>query len=179
MHRFQPTLKPKPTRASRLSVAAQQHSTNTLSLSCGATTIKLPISNDKIETLAGAVNSLLKTFADKQKAERPQRCEPVECRITGMYAVTTHCTVLYSGKDVNTPFMFPFIFSYCAGDAAQGEVPVFEIFCNPNAHTTAFDAKVLITLQTGEGVQVVTEAPLEQVRAGVKDALMASRATAS
>lgn len=35
------------------------------------------------------------------------------------------------------------------------------------------DAKVLVTLRSGEGLQVVTEASLEQVRAGVKDALVA------
>jgi hypothetical protein len=49
------------------------------------------------------------------------------------------------------------------------------LFCNPNAHSTPFDAKVLVTVQSVDGVKIVMEATLEQVRAGVKDALLASR----
>ncbi|KAG2436102.1 hypothetical protein HYH02_011612 [Chlamydomonas schloesseri] len=42
-----------------------------------------------------------------------------------------------------------------------------EIFCNPNAHTTAFDAKLLVTLWSpsvgGQGLKVTTEARLSAV----------------
>lgn len=71
-------------------------------------------------------------------------------------------------------FLF-FSFSALAGDTNAGEIPHFELFCNPNAHSTAFDAKVLVTVHSVDGVRVVMEATLEQVRAGVKDALLASR----
>lgn len=66
------------------------------------------------------------------------------------------------------------IFSF-AGDTSAGEIPHFELFCNPNAHSTPFDAKVLLTVHSVDGVKVVMEATLEQVRAGVKDTLIASR----
>jgi hypothetical protein len=74
---------------------------------------------------------------------------------------------------------FSFPFSILAGDTNVGEIPHFELFCNPNAHSTAFDAKVLVTVRSVDGVQIVMEATLEQVRAGVKDALLASREKAA
>lgn len=42
---------------------------------------------------------------------------------------------------------------------------LLQIFCNPNAHTTAFDAKLLVTLWSqgavsGSGLKVTTEARL-------------------
>lgn len=72
-------------------------------------------------------------------------------------------------------FISNFFLQIFAGDANNGEIPHFELFCNPNAHSTAFDAKVLVTVHSVDGVEVVMEATLEQVRAGVKDALLASR----
>ncbi|EFJ47320.1 hypothetical protein VOLCADRAFT_120968 [Volvox carteri f. nagariensis] len=38
-----------------------------------------------------------------------------------------------------------------------------EVFCNPNAHTTAFDAKLLITLWSSGGLRVTTEARLSAI----------------
>ena len=64
-----------------------------------------------------------------------------------------------------------------AGDPAAGEVPLIEVFCNPNAHSTAFDAKVLVTVRTSDGVGIMAEASLEQLRAGVDAALEAAAAT--
>ncbi|GIL52862.1 hypothetical protein Vafri_8631 [Volvox africanus] len=39
----------------------------------------------------------------------------------------------------------------------------FEVFCNPNAYTTAFDAKLLITLGSRGGLTVTTEARLSAI----------------
>ena len=58
-------------------------SLNTLSLHCGPTTIKVPVPEGQVETLAHAVNGLMKTFAEKQKAEKPRRWDTVECKING------------------------------------------------------------------------------------------------
>lgn len=53
-----------------------------------------------------------------------------------------------------------------------------EVFCNPNAYSSPFDAKVLVTVNTSEGVQVMGEATLEQLRAGVDAAMAGSVAGA-
>lgn len=139
---------PKPKRSCALRApTAPRCSLETVSLQCGATTVRIPVPTAQVATLATAVNNLLKTFAEKQKPGAARRWDPVECKI--------------------------------AGDPAQGELPLIELFCNPNAHATMLDAKVLVTLRSGEGLQVVTEATLEQVRAGVKDALVAVKEKAA
>ncbi|GLC48327.1 hypothetical protein PLESTB_000084000 [Pleodorina starrii] len=46
-----------------------------------------------------------------------------------------------------------------------------EVFCNPNAHTTAFDAKLLITLWSRGGLKITTEARLSSVTSDVDNFL--------
>ncbi len=46
-----------------------------------------------------------------------------------------------------------------------------QVFCNPNAHTTAFDAKLLITLWSRGGLKVTTEARLSTVTSDVDNFL--------
>lgn len=55
------------------------------------------------------------------------------------------------------------------GDAASAEVEHLEVFCNPNAHATAFDARALISLRTADGVRVTTEGKLTGVKADVDE----------
>ena len=45
------------------------------------------------------------------------------------------------------------------------------MFCNPNAHATAFEAKLLVSLRAAGGVSVTTEARLSNVKADL-DAFM-------
>jgi hypothetical protein len=76
------TPKPNKPRASQRYITVQ-NSLNGLSLHCGATTLNVPLSTSHVQSLAGAINDLLKTFAEKQKAERPQRVDSVECKVSG------------------------------------------------------------------------------------------------
>jgi len=76
------TSKPNKPRASQRCTTVQS-SLNDLSLYCGATTLNVPLSTSHVQSLAGAINDLLKTFAEKQKAERPQRVDAVECKFSG------------------------------------------------------------------------------------------------
>lgn len=52
------------------------------------------------------------------------------------------------------------------GDPATGELELLEFACNPNAASSPFDAKLLVTVRTGGtgGVGVVTEGRLMTVR---------------
>lgn len=42
-----------------------------------------------------------------------------------------------------------------------------EVFCNPNAYATAFDAKVLITVRSSQGLKVTTEGRLSNLKGDV------------
>jgi hypothetical protein len=46
-------------------------------------------------------------------------------------------------------------------------VEYLEVFCNPNAHTSLLDAKVLVTLRTTQGVKILTEGRLTGLKSDV------------
>jgi hypothetical protein len=50
-------------------------------------------------------------------------------------------------------------------------VAQLELFCNPNAYSTAFDARVLVTLKAAGGVAVTTEGRLSALKADVENFL--------
>lgn len=59
----------------------------------------------------------------------------------------------------------------CAGTGEQDPVAQLELFCNPNAYSTAFDARVLVTLKAAGGVAVTTEGRLSALKADVENFL--------
>lgn len=51
-------------------------------------------------------------------------------------------------------------------NGAEG-VEYLEVVCNPNAYATAFDAKVLITIRSSQGLKVTTEGRLSNLKGDV------------
>ena len=62
-------------------------------------------------------------------------------------------------------------FGMCAGSGQEDPVAHLELFCNPNAYSTAFDARVLVTLKAAGGVAVTTEGRLSALKADVENFL--------
>jgi hypothetical protein len=52
----------------------------------------------------------------------------------------------------------------CAGEDEKDHISLLELFCNPNAYSSAFDARVLVTLKTAGGVAVTTEGRLSAIK---------------
>lgn len=52
------------------------------------------------------------------------------------------------------------------GQDDQG-LEYLEVVCNPNAYATAFDAKVLITMHSSQGLKVTTEGRLSNLKGDV------------
>lgn len=50
---------------------------------------------------------------------------------------------------------------------ATADIEFFEVMCNPNAHSSAFEAKAMITLRTTAGIKVNTEARVPSLQADV------------
>ncbi|KAK9819354.1 hypothetical protein WJX74_009624 [Apatococcus lobatus] len=115
--------------------AAQAEKAQLFSLHLGETTLSLPIPDSEAQNMRGALDNLLQTFAEKQKAERPKRWKMMEYRYKG----------------------------------APGEsgIDLFELFCNPNAHSTPFDAKILVTMKAAQGVSLTTEGTLSAVKGDI------------
>lgn len=108
-----------------------------LSIHVGETTVNVPVTKEQAAQLRESVQSLLKTFAEKQKAERPKRWDMMEYRLSGE-------------------------------EAAAVGLRLLEVMCNPNAYTTAFDAKVLITVATTAGVKITTEGRVSSLKQDVE-----------
>jgi hypothetical protein len=110
-----------------------------LSLHVGETTVQVPFAKASAEDLNATLLALLKTFSEKQQAERPKRWDAMEYKFKG---------------------------------SAPGEdLEYFEVFCNPNAYTSAFDAKVLVTIRSRDGISVTTEGRLSNFKADLDNYL--------
>ena len=97
----------------------------------------IPFSETSAHDLDKAIDALLQTFREKEKATRPQRWQSMEFRV--------------------------------AGDFAAGGV-FLEIFCNPNAYSSAFQARALVTVKD-EKIRFTSEGALSALKAAVDEYL--------
>ena len=164
-----------------------------MSFHIGETTVSFPLDRASGQELAEAISGVMATFADKAKAERPKRWPAMEFACTGEWlwarqsrgAPPAGAPPALAMRGAS-PGGWGGVVGWraagrtrsadgglclCAGGAGSelgGGLQKLEVYCNPNAHPTAFDAKVLISLQTREGVAVTTEGKLSAVRADVE-----------
>lgn len=85
-----------------------------------------------------------------------------------MYVVVDHCPHdqrVPCKVSAHTVFTNTIASRYADGDN-QG-LEYFEVVCNPNAYATAFDAKVLITMRSSQGLKVTTEGRLSNLKGDV------------
>ncbi|KAL3143063.1 hypothetical protein ABBQ38_003338 [Trebouxia sp. C0009 RCD-2024] len=108
-----------------------------LTFNIAETSVTFPFQKEQAQQLSNAITTLIQTFAAKQKAERPRRWDLME----------------YKYKEDE-------------GNGAEG-VEYLEVVCNPNAYATAFDAKVLITIRSSQGLKVTTEGRLSNLKGDV------------
>lgn len=62
------------------------------------------------------------------------------------------------------------------GDPALNQIAYFEVACNPNAYPSAFDAQVLITIKTQDGLQLTTEGKFSTFKADLDNFVQGSGA---
>jgi len=122
-----------PRRQHSVTASAAAPTATKLTLHVDQTSISFPLKVESGKSLQAALQTLLQTFAEKQKAERPQRWKSMEFKVKGQ--------------------------------PEEGQVQYLEIFCNPNASSTAFDAKALITVKTADGLELTTEGRLSALKA--------------
>ena len=60
-------------------------------------------------------------------------------------------------------------YSYENQKGSVGDIAALEVVCNPNAFPTAFDAKLMITMESKSGIKIVGEANLSQTKSDLKN----------
>ena len=58
-----------------------------LTLQIAETSISFPFQKEQAQQLSNSMTTLIKTFAAKQKAERPRRWDMMEYKFKGMYYI--------------------------------------------------------------------------------------------
>ena len=146
--------------------AAAAPTATKITLHVDQTSISFPLKPESGRELQAGLQILLQTFAEKQKAERPQRWKSMEFKLKGeagqnqwRFQEGKWHTGLKGGEEPSNPGFD------VAGQPGEGDIQFLEVFCNPNASTTAFDAKALITIKTADGLQLTTEGRLSALKA--------------
>lgn len=62
------------------------------------------------------------------------------------------------------------------GTPAEASLQLMEFYCNPNAYQNPFDAKVLVTIITHDGIKIGTEGRLSGLRADLDTYINAQKA---
>jgi hypothetical protein len=132
-------------RGSQLSSAIDAE--RSLAFHIGETTVSFPFEEKDVTELSAALQGLLATFAAKQRAERPKRWDMMEYRYEGGCSTQKKCNLCLLKSDVKLSFGGRELRG-TPHSGTSGELAMLEAFCNPNAYSTAFEAKVLINLRT-------------------------------
>jgi hypothetical protein len=105
---------------------------------------------EQAASLKQALIGVTETLAAKAKpGARPQRWPMLEWRLRDAQAAA-------------------------AAESCGSELEQLEVICNPNAHTSVFDARALITMTTRGGLKLTTEARLPTLQADVDAYLSAT-----
>lgn len=112
---------------------------HTLALTQGPTTLTVPLSSAQLLHIKTALAAIITVFADKQKQQQGPEGRPMR------WEPVDACI-----KEETD---------------AEGKSVRVEIFCNPNACTNAFEARVLVTVtECTTGLRVMTEVGLEELK---------------
>jgi hypothetical protein len=132
----------------------QCSASSSIVLQQGPTSMTLTLSPRQMEQVMGAVGDMRRIFTEKQEYEQ--------------------------GNGGQRPKRWPSVDVCISDEDGDGDVLLtMEVFCNPNAHMNAFEARVLVTVdfhaaETAtrcQGVRVMTEIGLQEFHQAVTGAV--------
>lgn len=147
-------------------------------LHAGETTLSFPIESQIITGLSSSIDSILEVFRMKETEKRPKRYDSLHFR----YEPPPQ-SIKRTNKDENIEITLSAdttreeldTSASGADDNLQKSGVSLEVFCNPNMHSSAFNAIALVTINmmtaNGEEMRFVTECGLSALKSDVEEFL--------